>query len=93
MEIIRDNLNLCLDCHSYASSGVEWRDVKAFYMRPQHSEEEIERAIEKVEKAVGNGGLGLTYTGEENDIEFSFSRCDCCGSRLGGARYKYLVLG
>jgi len=25
--------------------------------------------------------------------EFSFSRCESCGSHLGGARYQYAVLG
>lgn len=92
MEIIRDNLNLCLDCHSYASSGVEWRDVKAFYMRPQHSEEEIDKEISRVEKAVNAFGPHLTYSGK-NDEEFSWRPCGCCGSRFGGQRFGYVVLG
>jgi len=31
------------------------------------------------------------YNGEGYD-EFSMSECDCCGSRLGGARYGFVVL-
>jgi hypothetical protein len=31
--------------------------------------------------------------GEECDEEFSWSPCEACGSRLGGARHLFAILG
>lgn len=38
-------------------------------------------------------GQSLHVDSGENDTEFSWSQCDCCGSRLGGSRHNIVCLG
>jgi hypothetical protein len=79
MEIAYEDLDCCEDCLMYLANG----DVP----------EERPNLVDDIRKEWPSWGteFDLVIGGDETD-EFSWSSCDCCGSRLGGARYKFRVL-
>lgn len=84
MEIIRDNIRLCYDCHIVAATG-ETDHIDAVYSddSAQSMSFTITSGLEELPGLVPNG----------NDDEFSASICDCCGTRLAGFRAGYSQLG
>lgn len=79
---IIDDLQLCCDCAMMIENGdASGMDDKA--------EAACRIGIQKEYEAGGHWVL----SGAENDeASFSWSRCDCCDSRLGGDRYKAAVI-
>ncbi len=84
MEIIQDDLWLCQDCTIYAVNG----DTSGI-----ESEKREKRVVEGVD-ALGPH-LVPDYDSETGDgiDEFSWRQCDACGTRLGGERTRFAVLG
>lgn len=83
MRIIRDDLWLCHDCH-FAAAGVDETIV----------DQGQAKATEDGLIALGPN-LVPDYNSETGDgcDQFSHRRCECCGSRLGGSRHRYAVIG
>lgn len=76
-------LHACVDCIAYAANGTVPED------RPDL---EADIAAE-----LGDGGTLVcafeqTERGDSVDDWFSWSPCECCGSRLGGNRNRLAVL-
>jgi hypothetical protein len=68
----------CQDCLLYVANGDEPDD------------RDIEADIQDY---LGHAS-GLICCGDtENDNEFSWRVCECCGSHLGGSRHELIVLG
>ena len=66
---------VCVECHSELQ-GCAFEDIE-----PERDEE--------VRDSVEAFGDDLVYCGAEFDEEFGTETCDCCKSRLAGARYTY----
>jgi hypothetical protein len=84
MEIVQDDLWLCDDCTIYAVNG----DMSGI---------ESERRERQVVEGVNELGPHLVpdFDSETDDgiEEFSRRPCDACGTRLGGGRHRFAVLG
>lgn len=91
MEVIRDDLWLCTDC-AFAAEAGDFTGLQYHYT-------EDEAAARKATILDGLERLGphlvLDYDSETEFGHDPFSRgpCDCCGTPLHGARYKFAVLG
>lgn len=101
MEIVRDDLQLCQDCLFVAVNG-DYSGIDEHYGkgespgRGELREGAKERAAE-IDAGLARLGPNLvphfdSETGEGIN-EFSWRRCDCCGSNLGGSRHRFAVLG
>lgn len=79
MEIVADGY-VCVDCAYVMANG----DL------PDETENYPERL-----KEVAEATAGWSYAADEEheDLEFSWSECECCGSTLGGSRYWAVKLG
>jgi hypothetical protein len=80
MEVVQDDIWFCVDCTMYAVNG----DL------PEENEHDVTEGVNAY-------GPHLVMdddpdTGEGHD-DFSSCRCDACGSRLAGERYRFAVLG
>ena len=82
----------CCDCHGILEFGSEHFDVITFYQ----GEEEGTARIDRINKCIdeicdGDPDFKLHFltTGDEK-IDFSWSKCEICGSTLGGERYEVI---
>ena len=75
-----DNLHVCADCGAYIANG-DFPDTVA-------RAAEVITAVKK--ESVNNGKWVLGD--DSGDREFSWSPCDCCGSKLGGYRFAAAIL-
>ncbi len=75
-----DNLWVCVDCLVFIANG-------------ELPEDDGARAavLAGVEREAVAGGH-WAVTGEDDDREFSWHACACCGSDLGGSRHRCAVL-
>jgi hypothetical protein len=84
MKIIRDEILLCDDCHIAAVNG----DVSGVSTQAQ---------IDATESGLSRLGAHLvsSYDSESGRGVHEFTRlpCDCCGSKLAGARHEFAILG
>jgi len=78
--IVHDGLRCCVDCLAFAANGDIPED------RPELPEV-LRVAFPGLHLVPA--GVGDNYEGEG----FSWSACDCCGSRLGGDRWLMATLG
>ena len=77
--VVFEELMACTDCLLYVANGDEPED------------RDIENDI-RTHPGVPSGYLSCGDS--ENDDEFSYARCECCGSKLGGSRHQlFLRLG
>jgi hypothetical protein len=90
MKVIRDDLWLCDDCLFYAVNG----DTSGIDDRNR------ERDVIEGVNALGPhlvpdfDSEAPEDADEDNGIEeFSWRQCDACGTRLGGGRHRFAVLG
>lgn len=99
MEIIQDDIWLCADCMFAAVNG-DYSGI-AYYYDPDEDEEKYAQRIREIQEGLRLLGPGLVpdldpHPGDEFDCgerEFSWRPCDCCGSSLGGSRYRFVILG
>lgn len=78
MEHLGD-LSVCVDCILYLANG---------------DEPEGEEAAEVIKRALmWKMAEGITVVACGDELGFSWSACELCGSRLGGGRYKAAELG
>jgi hypothetical protein len=84
MKVIQDDLWLCQDCTIYSVNG----DTSGI-----DSEEREKEVVEGV-NALGPH-LVPDFDSETNEgiEEFSRRQCDACGTRLGGSRDRFAILG
>jgi hypothetical protein len=91
MQVVRDDLWLCVDCLMVAvngdDSGIEGDDRKravrtGVEMLGRHLVPDFDS---ETEDEHGNIHVGVR--------EFSSTTCDCCGSHLAGSRHRFAVLG
>ena len=101
MRIVQDDLWLCVDCLFVSVVG-NYEHIDYHYGRgesPGRGELRDGARERAAEVDAGLARLGpnlVTDHDSETGLgieEFSISRCDCCGSKLYGARYRFAVLG
>ena len=51
--------------------------------------QEIEEGFDRLGEVSSN--FGSSEDGEDGYCEFSWAPCDCCGTQLGGSRYRYAL--
>jgi hypothetical protein len=97
MEIIRDGILLCDDCTTVAVNGDY--SIFDYQMNGRGAEAEAKRDARIAEVNAGLASLGPNLVpnfdseaGKGCD-EFSWRSCGCCGSKLGGGRHEFAVLG
>jgi hypothetical protein len=101
MKVIRDGIQLCDDCLIVAVNG-DYSGIDEHYgkgLSPGRGELRDgakERAAE-IDAGLTRLGPNLvpafdSETGKGIN-EFSWTPCGCCGSRLGGGRHEFAVLG
>ncbi len=79
---------VCVDCAMFIANGdlpEDEEDASCLML-------EFDRyAQENIEWRLGSSAItwknGLEIRVDLEDLEFSWSECDCCGSSLGGSRY------
>jgi hypothetical protein len=72
-------ISACVDCLLFVANG----DV------PEHDE----ALPERIRARLGDGASRLVCAGGDDDgTEFSWSPCECCGSRLGGMRHALAII-
>lgn len=79
--IVKYELSACVDCLFFVANG----DV------PEDDNGELETAI--MDNLGAEDVRHLVCGDSDQDDEFSWSACECCGSRLGGSRHQLIVLG
>jgi hypothetical protein len=74
------DLMACQDCLLYVANGdiPEDRDADEFEA--------------DIEATVGHPSGMISCGDSDLDDEFSWSACECCGSRLGGSRHQLVCL-
>lgn len=84
MNIVRDNLWLCVDCLFVAVNGDESGIDGADRL------EAVRAGLERL-----GPHLSPNFDSETDDgiREFSSCGCDCCGSRFAGTMHRFAVLG
>jgi hypothetical protein len=85
MEIIDERFMVCTDCISIIAND----DASSFdyYYGDKADEREAE-----VRKAINETEGHIVPGDSENDQEFSWNPCDCCGSNLAGSRFQCAIL-
>ncbi len=89
MEIFDDDQWICVDCMMLIANGET---------DPEMSEQEAKDFISKVDNSLEDGLDWVLNSTEDEDgydtsyDEFSWRRCDCCGSTLGGSRHRATIL-
>jgi hypothetical protein len=88
--VIDDNLMVCVDCLMVIANGdYTGLDYHTTPNSPDHGTmraREIDDGLDSIKGYVCAGD-------SENDNEFSWYPCHCCGSKLGGSRHHCVVLG
>ena len=70
---------LCAECM--------FADVNGELPEDEERAQEIEEGFERL-----GGDISPDFDSEENGYdEFSWEPCDCCGTHLGGSRYRYAL--
>lgn len=77
---------VCIDCQTV----IEGCDLSGFDYR--YSPSEAASRIAECQAGVAFAGGNLVACGEWSDEEFSRAPCDCCASRLHGARFGYRAI-
>jgi len=91
--VIQDDLWLCSGCLQAAVND-DYTELDYHY-----GTEESKKRMEEIQVGLSRLGSGLIMDSRElkaNDNgyrEFSRLPCDCCGSRLHGARFRFAILG
>ncbi len=101
MKVILDDISLCGDCMLVAETG-EYDSLDYHYGRGESPGRGELRPGAKERAAEIDAGLAKFGPHLVSDFdtesgrgytEFSWRRCNCCNTRLGGARYSYATLG
>lgn len=83
MKVVRDDLWFC-DCCSLAAVNGDSCECD-----DEHDDDVV--------KGLDDLGPHVVPDFDSNDDEgieeFSWKECDCCGTRLGGSRHRFAVLG
>ena len=74
-------LSVCTDCVMFIANGD---------LPPEDDRDRDEAIIAGVEREQSDGGH--LCLGEEHTAYFSWSRCECCNTSLGGDRYDIVLL-
>lgn len=77
---VKYGLSACADCLFLVANGET----------PEGDNGELETAMMA---NLGAQDVRHLVCGSGEDNEFSWSACECCGSRLGGSRHQLIVLG
>ena len=72
---------LCTECMLY--------DVNGELPEDEARAHEIEDGFERLGEVCAN--FGGSEDEEDGYCEFSWAQCDCCGTQLGGSRYRYAL--
>lgn len=87
---IMDIIHACDDCHAYLANGdMTYLD----YHYAEAKANERMQAIIAGERFYTENGSIIVIGDSANDIEFAVKPCTCCGSRLAGSRFEFLVTG
>jgi hypothetical protein len=83
MAEVKYELMACTDCLMLVANG-------------DHPEENTEKQDAEMDRAI-EANLGddqgyLCCGDSDKDEEFSWSACECCGSKLGGSRHHLVVV-
>jgi hypothetical protein len=82
-QIIADDLWFCEDC-TIAAVNDDYSGM---------ADETAARVQRGLESLGGYAAADSDSESGEGIREFSWSGCDCCGSRLGGSRHRFSLLG
>jgi hypothetical protein len=78
--IIDDHFMVCVDCILIIANDDD-----------SGMTEERAREVRLALDRNSSNGTYICCGDSENDHDFSWSECDCCGSRLGGSRHHCTV--
>ncbi len=81
MKVVEEGM-CCTDCILLLANGECGDNAET---------EAVQACIAAFRPGVRSEYLVCTST-EETDVEFSWSPCECCGSRLGGSRHSFARL-
>jgi hypothetical protein len=73
-------LMACADCLFYVANGDGAEDV------------DLGALERRIQRTIGHPSGVLACGDWDQDEEFSWSQCECCGSRLGGSRHQLVML-
>ena len=87
MKVIIDDLWFCQDCMLFAVNGEppQWEN--------DAQNKRIVAGVEAFGPHLVHDGTHEDEDEDADEQEFSWRSCDCCGSRLGGSRHRFAVLG
>ena len=78
--VVFKELMACVDCLLHVETG------------HAHEAERLGRDIEAdIKQWLGVPSGHISGGDSNNDNPFSWARCECCGSRLGGSRHQLFV--
>ncbi len=86
VEVIDDDFYVCEECLMVIANG-DYSILDAHYNEEEADKrkQEIDQALDLIEGHVVPGD-------EENDMEFSGRRCDCCGDQYLGSKHHCVIL-
>lgn len=87
--IVNGSFMVCGDCLPVIVNG-DYSHLDYHY-----SEEEAEEKMKEIDQGIAaavEGGRWISSGDTNEDVEFSRSPCHCCGDRLAGSRYHFVIM-
>lgn len=84
--IIDEDYRVCADCYHVITNG------DYTYLDYHYNEKDAAKRVKEINKGIANAGGHICAGDSDKDDEFAKRPCDCCGSKLHGARYHCVVL-
>ena len=95
MRVLCDSVEVCCDCLPIIVNG-DPSSLDYYYEEPEASDrlKEIEKGMHNLQEE-HQGELVPNYDAETNEgiDTFSRNRCECCGSKLAGKRFRMSIIG
>ena len=81
----RKTISACIDCYTYTSGDITSFDY-------HYTEKESDSILLHIEECIKDLCQEHGFIISGNDLGFSYSSCECCGSPLGGDRHELIFI-